>query len=65
MMLVAEHGWRNAVVLCLLMYGFLTLAFAAFSSWVVVAVLLLVATAAREFVRWRRERADAVNGRHE
>lgn len=63
--LVAEHGWRRAVVMCLLMSGFLTLAFALFSSWVVVAVLLLVATTVLRFARRRWKRADVVDMRGE
>lgn len=57
-LLVAEHGWLRVIGLGLLMLGFVTLAFALFSSWVVVASLLLAATAGLDFVRWRRKRAD-------
>lgn len=58
-LLVVELGWRKAVVTVVLMGVFLTLCFALFSSWVVVAVLLIAASAALRFIRRRRERADA------
>jgi ABC-type iron transport system FetAB permease component len=54
---VVDVGWRRAVVSIVLVGGFLTLYFALFSSWVVVAVLLVAAETALRSIRRRRERA--------
>jgi hypothetical protein len=51
-LVAVEFGWRMAAAV-VLMAGFLTLAFALSSNWVVVAVLLVAATTVLRFARRR------------
>jgi hypothetical protein len=57
-LLVIEVGWRNGVLVIVLVGAFVVLAFVLFSNWIVVFGLLAVMATALRLARRHRRRAD-------